>query len=177
MTSAILVFTYSGNTSTSSADAAVILGAGVWEGRPSPVFEERIRHGVNLYNSGQVRALIFTGGVGEDDDIAESEAGREFAIEQGVPEKDIYIETASHITVENLQEAKAIIDREGFKQVLIVSDPLHMKRAMTMARDVGLDALPSPTPTTRYRSFRAKAGFLMHEAWFYLTYKIGRLIG
>ena len=44
------------------ADAAIVLGAAAWYKRPSPVFEERIRHGIWLYQNGYVSKLIMTGG-------------------------------------------------------------------------------------------------------------------
>ena len=45
-----------------AADAIVVLGAAAYDTRPSPVFTERIRHGIDLYERGYARALVFTGG-------------------------------------------------------------------------------------------------------------------
>jgi uncharacterized SAM-binding protein YcdF (DUF218 family) len=56
--------------------------------------------------------------------------------------------------------------------VLIVSDPLHMRRAVTIARDLGLDAYPSPTPTTRYRTAWSNFWFWMRESYQYAVYLI-----
>ena len=74
----------------------------------------------------------------------------------------------------NLKEAKKVIDRQGFTRILIVSDPLHMKRAVTIARDLGINAYPSTTPTSRYRTWRSKLGFLLREAYFYASYLLRR---
>jgi uncharacterized SAM-binding protein YcdF (DUF218 family) len=49
-----------------------------------------------------------------------------------------------------------------------------MKRAMTMASDVGLDAHPSPTPTTKYKSLQAQMTELARETVYYLGYLLGR---
>jgi uncharacterized SAM-binding protein YcdF (DUF218 family) len=57
---------------------------------------------------------------------------------------------------------------------LIVSDPLHMRRAMTMARDLGLDAYASPTPTSRYISPQSQIEFLWGEVRYYATYLVRR---
>ena len=46
-----------------------------------------------------------------------------------------------------------------------------------MARDLGLDAHPAPTPTSRYRSWRTRAGFLGREVFFYATYLLQRPFG
>jgi uncharacterized SAM-binding protein YcdF (DUF218 family) len=60
-------------------------------------------------------------------------------------------------------------------RVLIVSDPLHMRRAMTMARDFGLNAYPSPTPTSRYISLSSRLDFLWGEVRYYAAYLVRRL--
>ncbi len=152
------------------ADAAIVLGAAVWEGAPSPVFAARLDHAIALYHQGRVRALILTGGVGEGDILAESEVARTYALARGVPATAIFTETVSHITLTNLTEAKRIVQEQGFDRVLLVSDPLHMKRAITIARDLGLSAYPSPTPTTRYRTWKTQIGFLWRETYFYAGY-------
>src|SRR5690606_38367647 len=43
------------------ADVVIVLGAAAYDARPSPVFEERIRHGLNLYRQGYAPVLLFTG--------------------------------------------------------------------------------------------------------------------
>jgi uncharacterized SAM-binding protein YcdF (DUF218 family) len=54
----------------------------------------------------------------------------------------------------------------------MVSDPLHMKRSITMAKDFNLNVYSSPTPTTRYISLNTKLKFLFYELFFYVLYKI-----
>ncbi len=168
------IYTYSFVTSSTPADTAIVLGAAVWDDRPSPVFEERIKHAINLYKEGLVQSIIFTGGIGEGDQWAESEVARRYAIEQGIPSEHLYCETVSRITQENLAEAKNILEQHGWSTALIVSDPLHMKRAMTIARDLGIDAYPSPTPTSRYETWKSKLGFLIRETYFYAPYLLQR---
>jgi uncharacterized SAM-binding protein YcdF (DUF218 family) len=168
------IYRFSFTSDHEPADAAIVLGAAVWNGQPSPVFEERIRHAIELYQNRQVGFLIFTGGVGENDQIAESLVAARYAIENGVAVQDTYCETTSRITLENLQGAQEILDQQGMRRVLIVSDPLHMRRSVVMARDLDMDAYPSPTPTTRYTGFRTQAGFLVREIYFYSAYLIER---
>ncbi len=171
---AIEIVTYSTERDDGPADAAIVLGAAIWNGQPSPVFEERIKHAIDLYQAGRVKALIFTGGVGEGEDIAESIAASHYAIAHGVAPQNVFCETASHFTHENLLGAKAIVETQGFNRVLVVSDPLHMRRALTMARDFGLDAYSSPTPTSRYVSLSSQLDFLWGEVRYYATYLVRR---
>jgi vancomycin permeability regulator SanA len=49
---AACVYSYANESSDASADAAVVLGAAVWGAEVSPVFRERINHGVDLYRKG-----------------------------------------------------------------------------------------------------------------------------
>jgi uncharacterized SAM-binding protein YcdF (DUF218 family) len=164
------VSAYASLSDSEPADAAIVMGAAVWGSRPSPVFAERINHGIHLYQEGRVRAIIFTGGLGIGDRLSEAEAAKAYAVARGVPAEDIYVETVSTVTYENVAQAAQIVEQQGFSRVLVVSDPLHMKRSVTMARDLGLDAFPSPTPTSRYRSWWSKLGFLVRESGWYAGY-------
>ena len=166
------IYSYGNINELNNADAAVILGAAVWGDKPSPVFEERIKHGIWLYKSGHVDNLIFTGGMGEGNELSEAIVAKNYAVVNSVPEKDIFIEERSTITEENIQYAAEIVKENGFKDVIIVSDPLHMKRAMMMAEDYGLVAYSSPTPSTRYVTFKSRMTFLAREVFFYIGYQV-----
>ncbi len=98
-----------------------------------------------------------------------------YAIACGVAEADILIEELSTITEENLFYAKALMDEHGLNTAILVSDSLHMKRAMLMATDFGIDAVSSPTPTSMYRSLKTKLPFLAREECFYIGYRIVRI--
>ena len=167
------IVAFAGTTAQASADVAIVLGAAVWDGEPSPVFRERIKHGLHLYESGQVQYLLFTGGVGDGDLQAEAEVARAYASQHGVPADRILLETRSRYTYENLTEACAVMNQNGLATALIVSDPLHMLRADRIAGALGLAAAPSPTPTTRYQTWRSKSGALAYEV-FFLTLHYGQ---
>jgi uncharacterized SAM-binding protein YcdF (DUF218 family) len=152
-------------------DAAIVLGAAVWGDEPSPVLKERLNHALWLYDKGFTRLIIVTGGIGEGDELSEAEASRRYALRHGVRDEDILLETESSITEQNLTNAYAIARQKQLETFTIVSDPLHMKRALAMARDLGMDAYSSPTQTTVYKSLRTKLPFLMREMFFYMGYE------
>lgn len=172
LASGIEVLRYAAMSDNGPADAAIVLGAAVPTTGPSPVYVERINHAVELYRSGAVKYLIMTGGKGLGERVAEADAGRDKAIADGVPADAILTETQSRDTRGNLANAKPIVTAHAFDKVLIVSDPLHMMRAMQMAAEVGLDAAPSPTPTTRFRTLRTQLPMLIKETYFNLHYRI-----
>lgn len=167
---------FSAQDQTRQADVAIVLGAAVWEGRVSPVYAARLDHAVALYRADYVKALVVTGGVGEGSDTPDAWAAQEYAVAQGVPVEDVFVEDTSTITQENLANAKSIMDTRGYDTALIVSDPLHMRRAMLLARDVGLTAYSSPTTSSRYVTWQTKLPFLARETFFYIGYKWWRLL-
>ena len=169
---AVDIWVYGNVDEMEKADAVIVLGAGVWDGKPSPVFEERINHGIWLYYNGYADKIIFTGGKSESNEHSDASIARNYAIEKGVPVEDIFIEERSSITQENISNAKQIIEDNNMSKVIIVSDPLHMKRAMTMAKDYGLTAYSSPTPTSKYETLKTKLPFLAREVFFYIGYKL-----
>lgn len=149
------------------ADAIIVLGAAAYDARPSPVFTERIRHGLALYDAGYAKTLVFTGGYGFGARFSESQVARRFALRHGVPADAILIETLSRTTYENLREARPLLQDHDLHRVIVVSDPLHMSRALRLARGLGIDAVGSPTPSTLFRGWQARLKFLAREVYFF----------
>ncbi|MBQ9915235.1 MAG: YdcF family protein [Clostridia bacterium] len=166
------IYTYGKVDAKQESDVAIILGAAADSEGVSPVYAERIRHGIWLYENGYVDYVILTGGKGEGNDFSDAAKAREFALSQGLPESVILLEEQSRITQENLQYSKKLMEERGLSSCILVSDPLHMKRAMLMAKDYGMNACSSPTPTTKYRSWKTKLPFLLREEFFYIGYQI-----
>jgi uncharacterized SAM-binding protein YcdF (DUF218 family) len=169
---AVQIIESGSSTKIKAADVAIVLGAAAYGENPSPVFEERIKHAIRLYSSKTIKKLIFTGGRGRGAKIAEAAVAERYAIRSGVPSQHILTETLSHTTHQNLIHARRLMASNGLETAVIVTDPLHVKRALRMATDLQIDALASPTPTTRYRSWRTKAEFLVRELYFYNHYLI-----
>ena len=102
------------------AEAIIVLGAAAYDARPSPVFEQRIVHGIHLHEQGLAEWLIFTGGFGgEGARFAESEVARRYAIEHGVPEDRILIETVSRTTRENLEQAAMLMRERDMRRAFL----------------------------------------------------------
>ena len=167
---AISIVQYSKVDEKTCCDVAIVLGAATTNGEVSPVYRERINHGIWLYENGYVDYLILTGGIGEGNKKSDASTAKDYAISKSIPEEAILIEESSTITEENLKYAKAIMDEYSLDTAIIVSDPLHMKRAMLMAKDFGISAFTSPTPTTMYQSSKTQFPFLAREVFFYIGY-------
>jgi uncharacterized SAM-binding protein YcdF (DUF218 family) len=166
------IVSYGNLPAGTQADAAVVLGAAAWGRKPSPVYRERINEAISLYKTGRVRYLVFTGGTPEPGYPAEGEVGRKFAIEHGVPAAAVLYEATSRTTWQNLTNARELLAPAGIQTVVLVSDPLHMRRAMAMAASLGLQAAPAPTSSSRFQSLVSRGEFLWRESWLYLDYLV-----
>jgi len=153
-------------TGKEQGETAIVLGAAVIGDAPSPVFAARLDHAALLHREGRVVTILVTGGRSPEDELSEAAAGAAYLEAQGVPASAILRENRSRTTRQNLANAAKVLGAARGKPVLIVSDPLHMRRAMAMAAAEGFDAQPSPTRTTRYRSLGTQLPFLAREVWF-----------
>ncbi|MBO0592240.1 YdcF family protein [Cellulophaga sp. E16_2] len=167
MLNSVRIYNYSFEYNEHKSDVAIVLGAGTNNGKLSPVFKERINHSVLLYNKGIVEKIILTGGFGKGQKQSDSKTAKYYAIENGIPENKIIVEEKSKYTTENIEQSKQIMDSLGIKNALLVSDPIHMKRAMKIAKYYGIDCNPSPTKTTMYKSTYPKTKQLLYETFYF----------
>lgn len=125
---------------------ALILGAAVLpDGNPSATFDLRIRHAVDLWQTGLVSAICTTGGRGLYGP-PEGHVARDVALALGVPQDVILVEDYSTNTFENIAFARSLLLKNT--PVVIVSSRWHLPRAVIIARLLGLDATPSGPPGT-----------------------------
>ena len=130
------------------AGAIVVLGAAQYDGRPSAVFAARLDHAVKLYLAGTAPWLVVTGGKLPGDRTTEAAVARAYALERGVPPDRILMEDTGRSTLESLRSVGVILRQEGIHDAVFVSDRTHMLRVLRMARDQGITAYGSPTPTS-----------------------------
>ncbi len=129
---------------------------------------ERIRHGLDLYRRDYAPVLLFTGGYGGSRArFSESQVARRYALQQGIPESAILIESVSRTTRQNLLQARQLMQERDLHTAIVVSDPLHMARALRLCRELGIDAVGSPTPSTRFRTVQTQWPFLLQEVYFF----------
>lgn len=162
-TARVLMAAFTTVSSDRTADVAVVLGAAVRGDAPSPVFAGRIEHAVRLLEARVVEAIVLTGGRPAGAPVAESEVARQYARSLGVDDSRILVERHSTTTWTNLVEAAAVVEAAGYRSMLIVSDPLHMGRAMSMARTLALEAAPAPTARAGTRTPMGRLYMLARE--------------
>lgn len=123
----------------------LLLGAAVHGNGPSPVLRDRTSHAAALWHGGAAEAILATGGtIGRE--IAEAEAAAAVLRDKGVPTAAIRLELAARNTWENLVLSRPILAGMGAHEVLLVTDRLHMPRALIAARKTGLGVTPHAAP-------------------------------
>ena len=116
---------------------ALVLGARVYpNGRLSPMLEDRVRAGVELYKAGRVEKLLMSGDNSEHH-YDEVTAMRRRAIELGVPSDDVVRDFAGFRTYDSLIRARELW---GLRDLVIISQGFHLPRALFLARGLGIDA-------------------------------------
>lgn len=117
-------------------DCIIVLGAGIWGDEPSPMLEDRLLEGINLYKNNVSSKIIMSGdhGTKEYDEV---NVMKKFAIENGVPSEDIFMDHAGFSTYESLYRAKEIFEA---KKVVIVTQKYHLYRALYIAKQLGIEA-------------------------------------
>jgi uncharacterized SAM-binding protein YcdF (DUF218 family) len=156
------IFVWSTRDVATNADAIVVLGAAQYGGRPSPVLQARLDHGLKLYKGARAKRVVLPGGGRDGDNLCEAAAGRRYLVRRGVPAEAIVLEAAGRTSLASVHLAARLLHthRDSLPprpKVLLVSDPFHMLRLDVLARLEGLDPLPSPTRTSPISANPARA--------------------
>jgi uncharacterized SAM-binding protein YcdF (DUF218 family) len=130
------------------SEAIVVLGAAQYDGRPTPVFRARLDHAADLYEEGISPTIVVTGGKQEGDRFTEAAVGADYLHGRGVPDSAILRETTSRSSWESLSATANFLEERGMTRVVLVSDPFHSLRIESIADELGLDAVTSPTRTS-----------------------------
>ena len=136
-------------------DCIIILGAGIRDNKPTPMLEDRLLEGINLYNTEVTNKIIMSGDHGRKD-YDEVNIMKEFAIAKGVPSENIFMDHAGFSTYESIYRAKEIFEA---KKIIIITQRYHLYRALYIANRLGLEAYgvgadPRQYVGTTYREIR-----------------------
>lgn len=120
----------------SDIDCIIILGAGIWGDKPSPMLEDRLLEGIKLYQKGVSNKIIMSGDHGRKE-YDEVNIMKNYAIEKGIPSENIFMDHAGFSTYESIYRAKEIFQA---KKIIIVTQKYHLYRALYIANKLGLEA-------------------------------------
>lgn len=117
-------------------DCIIVLGAGIWGDKPSPMLEDRLLEAISLYENNVSSKIIMSGDHGEKD-YDEVNIMKNFAIEKGVSSEDIFMDHAGFSSYESIYRAKEVFEA---KKVVIVTQEYHLYRSLYIANKLGLEA-------------------------------------
>lgn len=123
-------------TELSDVDCILILGAGIWGNKPSPMLEDRLLEGINLYQNNVSDKILMSGDHGRKE-YDEVNIMKNYAIQKGIPSENIFMDHAGFSTYESIYRAKEIFEA---KKVVIVTQKYHLYRALYIANQLGLEA-------------------------------------
>ena len=123
-------------------DAVVVLGTRVEaDGRASAPLARRVRRGVALVQAGAAPLLLLSGGQspgGSQGVPNEAEVMADLAREAGLTEESLLLECKSRSTWENAVFCSRLLAARGLGSALVVTDRLHLRRALLCFRRCGL---------------------------------------
>lgn len=117
-------------------DCILILGAGIWGDRPSPMLEDRLKEGIVLYKQGTTKKIIMSGDHSRED-YDEVKIMKEYAESEGVPSEDIFMDHAGFSSYDSVYRAKEIF---GVQKMIIVTQKYHLYRSLYIAKKLGIEA-------------------------------------
>lgn len=175
---ALFVVTYrtidqrSGRDESRPADVILVLGSAVWPNeQPSPSLRARTQRAIELYQEGYAPYLLLSGGLGRYPP-EEAEVMRRLAVDAGIPQEALFLDKEAHSTWESVQNAREIMEQQGWETAIVVSDPFHIYRSLLMAEDAGIQAYGAPAlESTTYTVPMRRAFYTSREVlalWWYL---------
>ncbi|MBM3271756.1 hypothetical protein FJY94_00495 [Candidatus Kaiserbacteria bacterium] len=135
---------YTSAVDVPTADVAIVLGASVVRGKPSPVLAERANAAIELYQSGKAYVILVTGDSMDrtHDEVSPVRAYLEAA---GIPSRAIAVDRAGVDTYSSMFRAREVF---CVPRAVIVTQDFHLPRAVFIARAVGIDASGFVAPGT-----------------------------
>jgi uncharacterized SAM-binding protein YcdF (DUF218 family) len=158
------------NPTIRNGDAIVVLGAAQLDGRPGLVLEARLTEAKRIYDLGLAKKIVTVGGGAPGDRTTEAAAGRIWLMQNGIKYADIKAVEVGRDTLSSTKAYAAELRDRKIKNVIIVTDPLHCLRSMTMANDRGLIATCSPVRSGPNTLEKSGFKYLIREAGAYLAY-------
>lgn len=117
-------------------DCIIVLGAGIWGDKPSPMLEDRLLQAISLYNNGVSDKIIMSGDHGKQD-YDEVNIMKQYAIDKGIPSEKIFMDHAGFSSYESIYRAKEIFKA---KKIIIVTQKYHLYRSLYIANQLGIEA-------------------------------------
>ncbi|MEU5740676.1 ElyC/SanA/YdcF family protein [Streptomyces tendae] len=115
-------------------EVAVVFGAGLWDGEPSPYLAHRLDAAAQLYRAGRIEVVLVTGDNSREE-YDEPDAMRAYLVRHGVPDGRIVSDYAGFDTWDSCVRAKRIF---GVDRAVLISQGFHIRRAVALCQEAGV---------------------------------------
>lgn len=120
------------------APVALVFGAGLHEGQPSPILAERLDAAVALFRAGKVKRILVSGDNSSDPRYHdETLAMRKYLVAQGVPDGQVMGDDYGVSTYDTIVRARTVF---GVERAVLVTQQFHLPRALFIANSIGVEA-------------------------------------
>lgn len=150
----------------------LVLGAGVIDNAyPSNILKARLDKAYELYQQAPHKSFIMSGDH-QDQYYDEVSVMKNYLIEKGIPEQQIFLDHCGYSTYDSLYRLKNVIKES---RVITITQEYHLSRAIMVSQKLKLDAVgiaAEEVPSTRLnREIREVFARLKDFAVCYLNYK------
>lgn len=132
-------------------DCIMVLGCGVRGESPTPLLADRLQRGVEVYKAGASPKILMSGDHGRTN-YDEVNVMKQYALDNGIAETDIFMDHAGFSTYESMYRAIEIF---GVDKMIIVTQKYHLSRALFIANKLGIEAYGVASD---YRTFGGQFG-------------------
>lgn len=163
------------NPITRTADVIVVLGAAQFDGKPAEVLQARLTEAKRIYDLNLAPKIITVGAGAPGDRTTEAASGKYWLRMNGILAKNITAIEEGRDTLASTKAYVQVMKKRYVSDVIIVTDPFHCKRAVTMANDQGVIATCSPVRSGPNSLEKSGYKYLIRETGAYLAYiTVGR---
>lgn len=158
------------NQTISKADVIVVLGTAQFNGVPTEALEARLIEAKRIYDLGLAPVIITVGAGAPGDRTTEAASSKSWLLSHGIAQSAVTAIEKGRDTFVSTQSYIAEMKRRNMHSVLVVTDPYHCFRAITMASDMGAAGYCSPVRSGPNSLTKASLHYLIRETGAYLAY-------
>ncbi len=129
---------------------AIVFGAGLYNAKPNPYLEDRIKTAVELYNENKIDKIIMSGD-NRFENYNEPKAMIELALKLGIPQGALQPDYAGRRTYDTCIRAKKIFN---INKAILITQDFHMTRALYTCNSLGIDAIGVTSDMNEYYNLK-----------------------
>lgn len=155
------------------SDVGIVLGAVLWDNKPSPALKERLDHALQLYQEGKFDQFIVSGGLDHPTlTLTEAEGMANYLMDKGVPKNRIILENQATSTYENLLYSQELMSARGYTSAMIITHHYHGARSLEIAEFLGYK---DPVVSTTDSQVLNMTWHQMRESLAYTKWKLDQI--